>query len=129
MTIPHLPELLTLDVRQLSQVQIKHSHRIFADFLDHEFLPANEAYHDPARQALDQAVLIDLLGLTESVLEPLAVLRRQWCAEPTGQRRQIHPANWLALRSSSPSFQHVRSIAPRRTFPTRATLSMLKDVH
>ena len=83
MTITHLPELLTLDVRQLSQVQIKHSHRIFADFLDHEFLPANEAYHDPARQALDQAVLIDLLGLTESVLEPLAVLRRQWCAEPT----------------------------------------------
>ena len=83
MTITQLPDLLTLDVRQLTKDQIERSHRIFADFRDHEFLPANEAYHDPARQALDQAVLIHLLGLPESILEPLTVLRRQWCAEPT----------------------------------------------
>ena len=83
MTITHLPELLTLDVRQLSREQIERSHRIFADFLNREFLPANEAYRDPARQALDRAVLIDLLGLPQSILEPLALLRRQWCAEPT----------------------------------------------
>lgn len=83
MPITRLPDLLTLDVRQLSQEQIDSSHQIFADFLDHEFLPANEAYHDPARQALDQALLIDLLGLPESILQPLALLRRQWCAEPT----------------------------------------------
>ena len=83
LTITELPSLLTLDIRRLSQEQIERSYELFADFHDHEFLPANEAYHDPARQALDQAVLIDLLGLPESVLEPLAVLRRQWCAEPT----------------------------------------------
>ena len=83
MPITKLPDLLTLDARRLSQEQIGHSRHIFADFLDHEFLPANEAYHDPARQALDQAVLVDLLGLPESILEPLALLRRQWCAEPT----------------------------------------------
>ena len=83
LTISQLPELPTLDVRQLSQEQIERSHRIFADFLDLEFLPANEAYRDPARQALDRAVLIDLLGLPESILQPLALLRRQWCAEPT----------------------------------------------
>ena len=83
LTISQLPSLLTLDVRQLSQEQIERAHRLFADSLDHEFLPANEAYHDPARQALDRTVLLDLLGLPESVLEPLAVLRRQWCAEPT----------------------------------------------
>ena len=83
MTITQLPQLPTLDVRQLTPEQIERSHRIFADFRDHEFLPANEAYRDPARQALDQAVLIDLLGLPESILEPLALLRRQWCAEPT----------------------------------------------
>ena len=83
MTITHLPELLTLDVRQLCQEQIDRSHRLFAEFHDHEFLPANEAYHDPARHALDQAVLVDLLGLPETILEPLAVLRHQWCAEPT----------------------------------------------
>ena len=83
MTITHLPELLTLDVRQLSREQIDRSHRIFADFLDYEFLPANEAYRDPTRQALDRAVLIDLLGLPQSIFDPLALLRRQWCAEPT----------------------------------------------
>ena len=82
-SITGLPSLLTIDVRTLSQEQIKRSVQIFDEFLDHEFLPANEAYHDPARQALDRAVLIDLLGLPESILEPLAVLRLQWCAEPT----------------------------------------------
>ena len=38
---------------------------------------------DGARKALDHAVLIDLLGLPEDVMEPLAVLRHQWCAEPS----------------------------------------------
>ena len=94
MTITQLPHLPTLDVRRLSREQIDHSHRIFADFRDHEFLPANEAYRDPARQALDQAVLIDLLGLPESILEPLALLRRQWCAEPTVHGgKSTRPAN------------------------------------
>ena len=82
-SITGLPSLLTIDVRALSEEQIKRSMQIFNDFLEYEFLPANEAYRDPARQALDQAVLIDLLGLPESILEPLALLRRQWCAEPT----------------------------------------------
>ena len=94
MTITQLPELPMLDVRQLSREQIERSHRLFADFRDHEFLPANEAYRDPARQALDQAVLIDLLGLPESILEPLALLRRQWCAEPTVHGgKSTRPAN------------------------------------
>ena len=83
MSITGLPSLLTLDVRTLTPDQIERSQQIFKEFLDYEFLPANEAYHDPARQALDHAVLIDLLGLPESILEPLAVLRLQWCAEPT----------------------------------------------
>ena len=83
MTITQLPELLSPDVRQLTRDQIARSQKIFTDFLDYEFLPANEAYRDPARQAFDQAVLVDLLDLPESMLESLAVLRRQWCAEPT----------------------------------------------
>ena len=94
LTITELPSLLTLDVRRLSREQIERSHRLFADFRDHEFLPANEAYRDPARQALDQAVLIDLLGLPESILEPLALLCRQWCAEPTVHGgKSTRPAN------------------------------------
>ena len=82
-SISRLPSLLTLDVRQLSTAQLARAKAIFDDFAEREFLPANEAYRDETRQALDRAVLIDLLGLPETVLEPLAVLRGQWCAEPT----------------------------------------------
>ena len=77
------PELPALDVRALSEAQLGDAAAIFEAFADREFLPANEAYHDPTRQALDRAVLVELLGLPEAVLEPLEALRRQWCAEPT----------------------------------------------
>ena len=83
LTITQLPSLLALDVRKLSDTQIQQANIIFADFRKREFLPANQAYHDETRQALDEAVLIDLLGLPESILEPLALLRLQWCQEPT----------------------------------------------
>ena len=83
LTISRLPSLLTLDARQLGPARLARAKAIFDDFTEREFLPANEAYRDETRQALDRAVLIDLLGLPETVLEPLAVLRGQWCAEPT----------------------------------------------
>ncbi len=82
-TISALPSLPALDVRALSEAQLGDAAAIFEAFADREFLPANEAYRDPARQALDRAVLVELLGLPEAVLEPLGALRRQWCAEPT----------------------------------------------
>ena len=83
LTITQLPSLLSLDVRQLSDAQLQQASSTFADFREREFLPANEAYHDETRKALDEAVLIDLLGLPEDILEPLALLRLQWCQEPT----------------------------------------------
>ena len=82
-TISALPSLPVLDMRALGDAQLGDAAAIFAAFSDREFLPANEAYRDPTRQALDRAVLVDLLGLPEAVLEPLEALRRQWCAEPT----------------------------------------------
>ncbi len=51
--------------------------RLFAEFAEHDFLPANEAYRDETRQALDSAVLCGLLGLPESIPEPLAGPRLQ----------------------------------------------------
>lgn len=78
-----MPSLVTLDVRKLNGVQLAHAKAIFDEFREREFLPANEAYRDETRQALDRAVLVDLLALPEDVLEPLDVLRSQWCAEPT----------------------------------------------
>ena len=83
LTISRLPSLLTLDVRRLTAAQLARAKAIFDGFAERDFLPANEAWRDETRQALDRAVLVDLLGLPEAVLEPLAVLREQWCAEPT----------------------------------------------
>lgn len=83
LTITGLPSLPVLDVRELDARQLGIAERIFEDFRNWTFLPANEAYRDDTRKALDQAVLCELLGLPESILEPLDVLREQWCAEPT----------------------------------------------
>ena len=83
LTISQLPRLTVLDVRTLDDEQLKHAERLFAEFAERDFLPANEAYRDETRQALDRAVLCGLLSLPESILEPLAALRLQWCDEPS----------------------------------------------
>lgn len=82
-TITRLPELLTIDPRALDAGQLANADRLLEDFKQAEFLPANEAWRDESRKALDRAVLIDLLDLPEDLLGPLDLLRRQWCAEPT----------------------------------------------
>jgi hypothetical protein len=83
LTISNLPSLPVLDVRRLTEPQLRLAARLFSDFASRDFLPANEAYRDETRQDLDRAVLCELLGLPESILEPLTLLRRQWCEEPT----------------------------------------------
>ena len=82
-TISRLPELLTLDPQALTSEQVDHTNRILDEYRQAKFLPANEAYNDENRIALDRAILIDLLGLPEELIGPLDLLRRQWCAEPT----------------------------------------------
>ena len=72
----------TLDVTKLSPAQLARAEEIFEDMRDSQFLPANEAYRDSARKELDHRVLVDILGLPESVLEPLELLRLKWCSEP-----------------------------------------------
>lgn len=88
LTITRLPELPVLDTRKLAPGQLAMAEQIFDRFKDREFLPANEAYRDPTRIALDEAVLIEVLGLhdiagtdADEVMESLKVLRNQWCRE------------------------------------------------
>ncbi len=81
-TITRLPELLTLDVRALNPDQLSMAETIFFRFQHREFMPANMAYQDLTRQALDQAVLVELLGINGPLLERVAVIRDQWCHEP-----------------------------------------------
>lgn len=83
LTIRRLPDLRMLDTRALSDRQHANARSIFENFKERPFLPANEAYRDQNRHALDEAVLGDLLGLPASILDSLALLRTQWCAEPT----------------------------------------------
>ena len=83
LTISRLPDLPVLDPRRLSEAQVGAAVRTFDEFSDRELLPANEAYRDEVRHELDRALLVDVLGLSPALLEPLAALRDAWCAEPT----------------------------------------------
>ena len=83
LTLSRLPDMYVLDVRQLSGPQRRGAKRLFKEFRERTFLPANEAYRDEARQDLDRALLVDLLGFPKTILESLDLLRRKWCAEPT----------------------------------------------
>ena len=83
LTIKTLPSLPMLDMRSLRTTLIEQAAAMFNGFASREFLPAHQAYRDHTRRDLDRAVLIDLLGLPDDILEPLAVLREQWCHEPS----------------------------------------------
>jgi len=83
LSVGRIDEIPVLDCRRLSSEVLSEASRIFARFRLREFRPANEAYRDETRQDLDGAVLCDLLGLPESILDPLETLRQQWCREPT----------------------------------------------
>ena len=83
LSISGLPALTVLDPRAFSADQIEHAEEIFAAHRCQTLLPANEAYRDPIRQSLDREILVALLGLPETVLDSLSILREQWCAEPT----------------------------------------------
>ncbi len=90
-TISRLPELKVLDPRNLSAKQLQEAEQIFEEFKDKEFLPANEAYHDETRIALDEAIFVKLLGQPSQAMKWLEVVRDQWCREPTvhaGKRTQ-----------------------------------------
>ena len=72
-----------LDPRALHARQIELCKAVFEEIKKRDFLPANEAYRDPTRKDLDRRLLVDVLGLDAGLLEPLDLLRRQWCAEPS----------------------------------------------
>lgn len=82
LSISRHPDLPVLDVRTLTETQLKQCYKIFQVFKDRKFLPANEAYHDPVRKELDSE-LFRMLGIKSSFVDGLDLLRRKWCAEPS----------------------------------------------
>ena len=83
MPITAIRTMPTLDVTRLSEDQLQTAETIFEEIKHLDLLPANEAYRDDTRKLLDRRVLIDLLNLSESILDPLDLLRLKWCSEPS----------------------------------------------
>jgi len=77
-----IPSFPTLDARKLKKKQMRSFDSLFGDFKGRTFRPANEAYRDDVRIELDAQVL-DVLGLPDSVLHSLELVRLKWCSEPS----------------------------------------------
>ncbi len=100
LTVTRLPALPVLDPRRLDIQQLETATRLFAEFKEQAFRPAHEAYRDTVRQALDQAVLVDVLGLPrKEILDPLSNLRDKWCAEPS-----VHGGKTTRIESAKLDF-------------------------
>ena len=82
-TVTAIPNIPTLDLRELTADRMQAAVQIYDDLCQQQLLPANEAYRDPVRQELDRRLLTEVLGLDEDAVEQLAILRNQWCMEPT----------------------------------------------
>ena len=78
-----LSELAIYNVQSFTNKQFTQAKKIFNKFAKMDMLQANCAFKDPVRKALDKAVLVDLLELPEEIMEPLELLRKKWCHEPS----------------------------------------------
>ncbi len=83
LTVTTMGNIPVLDLRAVSAGQRRSLAAVFDRFEHRAMLPANEAYRDEVRHDLDEAVLCEVLGLPVTILDPLATLRLQWCAEPS----------------------------------------------
>ena len=83
-----IPNITTLDTRALSDAQHGEAKHQFDLLCNERFLPFDQIDEDPARAKLDRAILIDVLGLPESLVAPdgpIDLIRRKLAREP-----QIH---------------------------------------
>ena len=82
-TVTAIADIPILDFSKLSAKQIGAAVKIYDDLCQKPMLPTNEAWRDPVRQELDRRLLTEVLGLDDTSVEQLAILRNQWCREPT----------------------------------------------
>ena len=83
LSITTLGAIPVLDLRVVGSDTVQVLSDLCAAWRDTVFLPANEAYRDEARQQLDAEVLCGVLGLPDTIQEPLDHFRWQWCSEPS----------------------------------------------
>ena len=82
-TVTAIPFIPALDVKNLTDAQLQSGSAIFDDLCHKPLLPPSHANEDIVRQELDRRLLTEVLRLDDSAIDQLAVLRNQWCAEPT----------------------------------------------
>ena len=83
-----IPKIPALDTRALTAEQHSTAKAAFEAMRERRFLPFDQIDEDPARAELDRRLLVDVLGLPESLCEehgPIDLLRRKLVREP-----QIH---------------------------------------
>ncbi len=82
-----LESMPTLDVHQLDQTALQNAERIFEEMKHQRMLPFNQMSEDVVRQELDQRLLSEVLGISETthpeVHAGLHRLRERLCAEPS----------------------------------------------
>ena len=87
-TVTGIPNIPALDTRALTPKQHAAAKAAFEAMRGRHFLPFDQIDEDPARAELDRRLLVDVLGLSESLCAangPLDLLRRKLAREP-----QIH---------------------------------------
>ena len=89
------PNVSTLDVRQLSDSQLKAADNIFADLKKARMLPYNECASDPWRHILDARLLAEVLGITdEETHQAMQRLREMLSDEPSITGTKVRPCSF-----------------------------------
>ena len=90
-TVSAVDTLPVLDLRALTEEQLRTAEAIFNELRDMELKPAYLADADPTRALLDRRVICDLLGFDEDVYEGVRRLSAKWCAEPSVHGGKARP--------------------------------------
>ena len=91
MTIRSATSLPVLDLRALTDEQLRTAEDIFDELRDVELKPAYLADADPNRALLDRRVVCDLLGFDEDTYAAVRRLAAKWCAEPSVHGGKARP--------------------------------------
>ena len=90
-TIRNVESLPVLDLRALSEEQLRSSEAIFNEFGNVELKPAYLADADPNRALLDRRVVCELLRFDEETYEAVRRVAGKWCAEPSVHGGKARP--------------------------------------
>ena len=90
LSVNSISTITTIDPRRLSKYQIKQIVDCFNRYSIKQLCSAYLADQDTTRRALDEEFLITILKLPKEILNPLSVIRNQWCSESSvrGNKKQ-----------------------------------------